>query len=343
MAPASPFHQNQPQIDQFPEQFHQSLPQVGPVQFQHTQHTQQQVDQFPQAQFHQNLPQVDFAAQFQQNLPKANGFDQFFYTQSQCSHGPNLANVRQTAFPSGLPPSAGLIPQLQTVYGVPNQALDVSQTSGFEQAQNAQQGLLTSYGPPASGSVTSIESLLRTHEVNAPASSSYESLLRSHEVNGPSSSYGPPPSGDPNDSYAHGSHKSLSTIHVQELNETQSASETSYRQLPGLDGAGLDIISAQKSHTVEIPVQGQLGTYALQFQSADPLASQNNELGTPDHQRLLSEGLLQSILSAIEHPKSDNHLDASQTIDESLDNHPDVKEFVVSEQGKDTLAEVKAE
>lgn len=310
LAPAAPFHSTQPQVDQFPVQFQQ---------------TQQQIDQFP-AQFHQSLPQIDFPAQFHQTLPKANGFDQFIYTQSQCSHGPNLASGRHTAFPSGLQPNAGLIPQLQTVYGVPNQALDVSQTSGFEQAQNAPQGLLTSYGPPASGSVSSIESLLRTHEVNAP-----------------SSSYGPPPSGDPNDSYAHSSQQSLSTIHVPELNETQSASETSYRQLPGLDGAGLDIISAQKSHTVEIPVQGQLGTYSLQFQSADPLASQTNELGTPDHQRLLSEGLLQSILSAIEQPKSDNHLDAKPTIDESLDNHPDVKEFVRSDAGKDTLADVKAE
>lgn len=326
MAPAAQFHQSQPQVDQFPVQFHQTHQQFDQHHGQFHQ-TQQQVDQYP-AQFHQSLPQIDFPAQFQ-SLPKAHGqFDQFIYTQSQCSHGPNLANGRQTAFPSGLPSNhAGLIPQLQTVYGVPNQALDVSQTSGFEQAQNAPQGLLTSYGPPASGSVNSIESLLRTHEVNAP-----------------SSSYGPPPSGDPNsDSYAHSSQNSLSTIHVQELNETQSASETHYRQLPGLDGTGLDIISAQQSHTVEIPVQGQLGTYALQFQSADPLASQSNELGTPDHQKLLSEGLLQSILSAIEQPKSDNHLDGRPTIDESLDNHPDVKEFVTSETGKDTLADVKAE
>lgn len=119
-------------------------------------------------------------------------------------------------------------------------------------------------------------------------------------------------------------------------------SETGYNQLPGLDGAGLDIISAQRSHTVEIPVQGQLGTYSLQFQSADPLASHNNELVTPDHQKLLSDGLLQSILSAIEQPK-DNSLAEQPIITESLSDHPDIKEFIKSETGKDTLGEVKAE
>lgn len=293
------------------------------------------------------------AAQFHQNQQKANLFDQFIYTQSQCSHGPNLANGfpggLHGGFPAGFPsgqhslrfsgplpaPSHGLPPQsgfaqLQTVYGVPSQSLDVSQSSGFEIAQHAQQDLLTSYGPPASGSASSIDALIQ-HTVP--------------EVNSPSSSYGPPPSGDPKDLYAHSSQKSLSTIQVENSNESsQSNIETSYNQLPGLDGAGLDIISAQKSHTVEIPVQGQLGTYSLQFQSADPLASQNNGLGTPDHQKLLSEGLLQSILSAIEQPKSDNQLlEQPSTISESFQNHPDVKEFISSTAGRETLAEVKAE
>lgn len=311
----------------------------------------------PAAQFHHghqnHQPRLNTIPQFNA-VPQYNTvpqFDQFIYTQSQCSHGPNLADGRHSGFPAGHPiqlqqafpappfqglPSnqpanfgsnAGLIPQLQTVYGVPSQSLDVSQSSGFEIAQNAPQGLLDSYGPPASGSVNTID----TSFVHGGAP----------EVHAPSSSYGPPPSGDPNalDSLAHGSQKSVSAV---QPNETQTASETTYNQLPGLDGAGLDIISAQRSHTVEIPVQGQLGTYSLQFQSADPLASQSNDLVTPDHQKLLSDGLLQSILSAIEQPK-DNSLAEQPIITESLSNHPDVKEFVKSEAGKDTLGEVKAE
>lgn len=262
------------------------------------------------------------ASQFQSNQPKANAFDQFIYTQSQCSHGPNLGG-------NGLLENS--IPQLQTVYGVPNQPFDV-QASSFEIAQNAPaQDLLTSYGPPASGSASSIDALVNTQEI--------------HE---PSSSYGPPPSGNPGDSSAHGSQKSLFSIQIDSKNTTLNATESNqYDQLPGLDNSGIDglnIISAQKSHTVEIPIQGQLGRYALQIQAADPLASQNNELETPDHEKFLTEGLLQSILSAIEQPKSNNGPQLEQSNSESIHNHPEIKEFVSSASGQETLlAEVKAE
>lgn len=112
--------------------------------------------------------------------------------------------------------------------------------------------------------------------------------------------------------------------------------------LPGLTSSGLNIISAQKSLPLEIPVQGQHGTYSLQFQSADPLASQNNEIDTPDHQKLLSEGLLQSILSAIEQPKG-NDIDVQAPPKQHLEDHPEVNEFVNSPVGQETLSEVKAE
>lgn len=201
----------------------------------------------------------------------------------------------------------------------------MSQSSSFEIAQNADpQQLLTSYGPPASGAANSIDSLINTNEIHAA-----------------SSSYGPPPSGNPGDSYAHSSQKSLSTVQVDSVsNVTSNEVESQVGELPGLSTSGLDIISAQKSIPLEIPVQGQLGTYSLQFQAADPLASQNNEIDTPDHQKLLSEGLLQSILSAIEQPKGN---EVPQIQRENLDNHPDVNEFVQSDVGHDTLAEVDAE
>lgn len=263
-------------------------------------------------------PATPFHSQHQQQA-KANLFDQFIYAPSPCSHGPNLA--------SGSGHYVSSIPQLQTVYGVPNQPLDVSQSSSFEIAQNAQ-GLLDSYGPPASGSASSIDSL--------------DSLINTHEEHSPSSSYGPPPSGNPSDSFAHGSQKSSHTVQIDSASDSKTnASDTQFAELPGLATSGLDIISAQKSIPIEIPVQGQLGTYSLQFQAADPLASQNNEIDSPNHHKLLSEGLLESILSAIEHPKGTET--SSQVTKESLSNHPEVNEFVKSAVGQETLSEVKAE
>lgn len=271
------------------------------------------------------------AAPFHSDTPKANNFGhQFIYAPSQCSHGPNLADG---SYSFGSNPFES-IPQLQSNYGVPHQPLDVSQSSSFEIVQNAgSHGLLTSYGPPASGAVSSgSSSSIGSFNINA------------HEEHSPSSSYGPPPSGNPADSYAHGSQKSLSTVQIDSISNNNLKSNTTDSQqvseLPGLSNAGLDIISAQKSIPIEIPVQGQLGTYSLQFQAADPLASQNNEIDTPDHQRLLEEGLLQSILSAIEQPKSNQ---TPQTTKETLDNHPEVGDFVKSVVGQETLAEVKAE
>lgn len=263
------------------------------------------------------------ATQFHSNHgAKINSFtDQYIYAPSQCSHGPNLGN-NINLFQS--------IPQLQTVYGIPPHPLDVSQSSGFENA--AQAGFAhSSYEAPASGVATSIDSLFNTHEVHAP-----------------SSSYGPPPSGNPADSFAHGSQKSISTIQIDSLNSTSNASETSSitgktEVLPGLSGAGLDIISATRSHSIEIPVQGQHGSYSLQFQAVDPSANQNNELDQPNHEKLLSDGLLDQILTAIETDKSTHTPQLVQSNNENIQNHPDVKQFVSSSVGQDTLAEVQHE
>lgn len=221
---------------------------------------------------------------------------------------------------------------------MPPQPLDVSQSSSFEiAAQSAgPQGLLTSYGPPASGAASSIDALLNTHEER-----------------GAPSSYGPPPSGpiNPADSFAHGSQKTFLSADIGDIdsgNET-AANHTDSKlvddtDLPGLSSAGLNIISAQQSIPLEIPVQGHSGTYSLQFQAADPSASQSNDISeTPDHQKLLSEGLLQSILSAIEQPKKSSDLVDIPPPRQSLDDHPAVSEFVNSPVGQETLSEIKAE
>lgn len=295
-------------------------------------------------------PAAPFHQQHQQHQqPRGNLVDGYhLYAPSQCSHGPNLAGAGGLNAPytqsvpqfQSLPliqpvPQFQSIPQLQTVYGVPPQPLDVSHASSFEIAQSAGSGLLTSYGPPASGAASSIDALINTHEEHAS-----------------SSSYGPPPSGNPADSFAHGSQKTFSSTDIDGVNDASSLKNSTTdsklindSELPGLSSAGLDIISAQQSIPLEIPVQGQLGTYSLQFQAADPSASQSNDISeTPDHQKLLSEGLLQSILTAIEQPKNKNDLpDISPPPRESLEEHPAVSEFVNSPVGQQTLSEVKAE
>lgn len=102
---------------------------------------------------------------------------------------------------------------------------------------------------------------------------------------------------------------------------------------------GLDVVSAQKSQSITIPVQGAQGNYELQFQSTDQTGS-----GSAPHEQLLSEGLLQQILSAIEQPGSNNGpgqqqqqpvvVDAKSNVpqvtqDEHTD-HDDVKIFLKS-------------
>lgn len=292
------------------------------------------------------MPLAPAAPFHSQQQFKANLFDQFVYTPSQCNHGPNLAGG------SGIPQFSGQIPQFQqiqpisTQYGVPSQSLDVSQSSSFELAQHAKD-LLTSYGPPASGAVTSGDAYANEQEGSTILQSSYGPAASGNPADSyahSADSYAHSP-----DSYAHGSQKSVSTVQIDSIsnnnnNTSTNITDTKIDELPGLSTSGLDIVSAQKSVNIEIPVQGQLGSYSLQFQAADPLASQNNELDSPDHQKLLSEGLLQSILSAIEQPKQNNAPTQPQQIQtENLHNHPAINEFVNSAVGQETLAEVKPE
>lgn len=204
--------------------------------------------------------------------------------------------------------------------------LDVSQ-SGFETAHtNVRNNLATSYDAPASGDV----SLQNQHS----------NQENTHEIHEPSSSYGPPPSGNPADSLGFESELKSSAVAIDSSvkREVDNTGETNADQLPGLDGAGLDIVSAKQSHSLEIPVQGTLGSYSLQFQSADPLGSENNEVDSPDHQKLLNDGLLQSILSAIEQPQSTSFV-APQSPSESIENHRDVEHFIQSRVGQETLTE----
>lgn len=146
----------------------------------------------------------------------------------------------------------------------------------------------------------------------------------------PASSYGPPASGIPT-GYDHELRSAASSNVELEHHESQT---TNVQTLPGLnDLSGLNILSAQKSQSVDIPVKGALGTYQLQFQSAGP-AGQNG--AQPPHEQILSDGLLQSILSAIEQP---NASPVQQVSTEQHNDHKDVAVFLKSPEGQAALAE----
>ncbi|KAL1378181.1 hypothetical protein pipiens_015762 [Culex pipiens pipiens] len=157
------------------------------------------------------------------------------------------------------------------------------------------------------------------------ATSSGSASFSSSDVsNSLDSSYGPPASGE----YRTGHQLHQSSEHQHQVSN-----------LPGLDGgiSGLELVSAQKSQSLTIPVTGQHGTYQLQFQSADPLGSGHGS-GSAPHEQILSEGLLQSILSAIEQPQQGGFRQDEQSYDPNID-HSEVSVFLKSAEGQKTLAD----
>ncbi|EDV47100.2 trithorax group protein osa [Drosophila erecta] len=108
----------------------------------------------------------------------------------------------------------------------------------------------------------------------------------------PADSYGPPPSGNDLDYDPTGYASQKSAV-------AALPDGTDPHQLPGLDG--LDVLSAQKSQSIQL--NGQQPTQNFQVQFGGSL---NNAPGVAhgdaNHEEILSQGLLQSILTAIEQP-----------------------------------------
>ncbi|CAO1439470.1 unnamed protein product [Diamesa serratosioi] len=157
------------------------------------------------------------------------------------------------------------------------------------------------------------------------------------------SSYGPPASGPAlldnvgYESQVRSNSGSSSSSETQIIQSTGSESHSSSsqqhnEQLPGLNTglSGLDFISAQKSQSLQIPVQGALGSYQLQFQS-----SSGNSIDGPNHQQILSDGLLNSILSAIEQPNQQ----IPQVTEDQQTDHSEVQVFLKSPAGQDVIAD----
>lgn len=128
-----------------------------------------------------------------------------------------------------------------------------------------------------------VNSVSIAHDCNRGGQLSYDGaastqdFIQAHnaKLETPESSYGPPPTG-----------------HVAATNVVN------HQVLPGLDS--LNVISAQRSHSIDIPQHGGHGnTYDIQFQKSIAQDSGPGQHST-HHDQLINDSLLQSIISAVE-------------------------------------------
>lgn len=248
--------------------------------------------------------QFNHLNQFAQALPliqEPRAVQQFAY--HNCGHGPQF----QPQLVYGVPAIGGAYSNVQ-VTG--NYLADQGGSASIPAAP--EHSPASSYGPPASGNPNPTDSLAFDTQIRTSVSSIIDSENKNDS-----------------DGAASGDGKSSSA----------STSVIAPNDLPGLP-SDLNIVSAQKSEGLSIPIKGNLATYQLQFQSADPLAGgDGNSLDHPPHQELLSEGLLQQILNAIEQPGSSKAIQIQQSNSEALNDHKDAKEFINSPAGQEVLAD----
>ncbi|XP_030564335.1 trithorax group protein osa [Drosophila novamexicana] len=159
---------------------------------------------------------------------------------------------------------------------------------------------------------------------------------------GPADSYGPPPSGNEIDLDPSGYASQKSA--VQALPDG-----TDPQQLPGLNG--LNVISAKKSQSIQLGTSTVQPTQNFQVQFDSQLIKDNHvndaALSEPNanHEEILSQGLLQSILTAIEQPQlssplPQNHRAQSRSDDQYQD---DKKEYGEDEQHEKQQSNVSVE
>jgi hypothetical protein len=212
-------------------------------------------------------------------------------------------------------------PQFSQHYQVPSQSIE--QSGGSLSGGHVIKPHET-YGVPA--------------EFSSPAASLQVPQHANFEFN-PSSSYGPPASGNPTDSHEFASSsRSNIVVQAEKQNVEAAGSESSASFVPGQDLTkhaaldGLDIISAQKSESLSVPVEGKFGSYQLQFQSAN--GDNGNAIDAPNHQQFISDGLLQSIITAIEQKPSQT---VPQVTEDQEPDHSEVQIFLKSPDGQEVL------
>lgn len=157
------------------------------------------------------------------------------------------------------------------------------------------------------------------------------------------SSYIPPPSGIIEDSNTAGS-SNEHEVHekLPDASERKSKAEIKAEISESNEKSNKDDQPASETQHSQsnfvIPVQGQHGSYQLQFQSANPLGGDGEIVDAQTHSQLLSEGLLQQILNAIEQPGQSNPIVPQASYD-THHNHHEVVDFIHSPTGQQTLTE----
>lgn len=245
-----------------------------------------------------------------------------------CGKGPQLAQGGYAApsqnYGAPQPQQSYAAPQPQQAYGAPKQSYGIPLGEP-----------LKSYEP-----ISQVEGLSSNYEV--PRVNLEVPQQNSIDFNSNSNSYGPPASGPAAlDVIGLESQQRVNTFEEQNIVSAGVNTENSNEGLPGLSGglSGLNFISAQKSHSIDVPAQGsQLGQYQLQFATSHSDQG-SNSVDSPNHQQILADGLLQSILTAIEQKP----IHAVPQVTEDLEtDHSEVKVFLTSPKGQEVLKEQPA-
>jgi hypothetical protein len=159
--------------------------------------------------------------------------------------------------------------------------------------------------------------------------------------NSPSNSYGPPASGPAANLDVIGleSQHRANSVQIEHQNLIAEGSATSFASsLPGLDSGlastGLEFASATKSHSIQLPPSGgPVPRFQVQLQSS--ISDQHsNSIDAPGHQTILADGLLESVLHAIEEQPS-----IPQVVEDQQTDHSEVKVFLNSPTGQDVLSD----
>lgn len=195
---------------------------------------------------------------------------------------------------------------------------------------------LESYQSPAA---SQFQDLSSSYEV--PAGSLAVPQHNSIDFNSQSNSYGPPASGPASlDVIGLESQQRANTVLAEHQNivSAGTTSQIFEQSLPGLSTGlnGLNFLSAQKSHSIEVPAQGgHSGAYQLQFVQSHSGQS-SNSIDSQNHDNILADGLLSSIISAIEKKPAQT---VPQVTEDQETDHSEVQVFLKSPAGQGVLAD----
>ncbi|KAK4872079.1 hypothetical protein RN001_016203 [Aquatica leii] len=226
----------------------------------------------------------------------------------------NAAQLTSYTAPSGI---------VDGSYGLPhsNAATSFDSVSNnYALSQNYQSAISGSYGTPyfagyqSGGHDCSQKSLpLPSLSFGVPAANSYSASLASLNTNiagayqGASSNlnYGAP---DLQIAYSHTTNSVSNGTSNSIKQEGRSQSDGRAKAISESIAGDNELIKSQSIDLNNIPLQGALGSYTLQIQSANG--------GSPNipHNQVLNDGLLQSILNAIEQPQQNTATILSQPL-----------------------------